>query len=507
MKKVIMFGLLIAVLASAGWAVPTQINLQGRLVDKNTGSPITGERSITFNLYTTLTGGTAVWTETQSNVVFNDNGIFNVLLGSKTALNVEFTTDYYYVGIAVAGDAEMTPRQRLVSVPYAYTAKNLEGGVVNARAASDTVTVIKGTNAVFVVGGTEYLGTGVRGTGKIGVSGFGSVAGGSFESTTGSGVMGFSATNTGGNAGVLGVNTVSGGWGVYGLSNYGYGVGGNGTSLGVWGTSAGSATESSPWSGAGVYGSSTRVTVTSGTIPPAGVYGTSLKGPGVAGVSLTNIGVYGKSVVAGGSFESTAGVGVYGKGTTAGGLFENAAGVGLITRSTKSFGTAQQRAGGYGEGHYGFYGRGSSEAGGIGVYGEGFAGVQGKATGYSAGGGEGVGVSGSGMGPNAIGVYAANYGTGAAEGTAFEIGPGKLKIRTGTASSYDGYIVGLAQFTASSTAVTVTNRYVNAASIIFITPQEDSDAYYWISAKSAGSFTIKRNWGAAAKKVGYLVIN
>ncbi len=101
--------------------VPKLINYQGKLTAPG-GMPVTdGNYNITFKLYTQPTGGSATWTETSSLPV--SNGLFNIILGSVIALNLDFNQGYY-LGITVGSDPEMTPRQQLTSVGYAITANN-----------------------------------------------------------------------------------------------------------------------------------------------------------------------------------------------------------------------------------------------------------------------------------------------------------------------------------------------------------------------------------------------
>jgi hypothetical protein len=111
------FGFLI--LAASVWAqAPNLVNYQGVLKDSG-GNPLTGTYSITFSLYSVSTGGTALWTETQGSVSVS-NGLFSVLLGSVTPLTPsEFSGTDRWLGVTVGGDPEMTPRQRIASVPYA----------------------------------------------------------------------------------------------------------------------------------------------------------------------------------------------------------------------------------------------------------------------------------------------------------------------------------------------------------------------------------------------------
>ena len=103
--------------------VPKLIRYQGTLTDTN-NVPLEGPHALTFRLYGAETGGQALWTETQT-VVSVTRGVFNVLLGQTTSLNVPFDKDYWLT-TQVGTDAEMSPRQRLTSVPYAIRAEEAE---------------------------------------------------------------------------------------------------------------------------------------------------------------------------------------------------------------------------------------------------------------------------------------------------------------------------------------------------------------------------------------------
>lgn len=110
--------------ASAAFAqVPQLIRYQGTLVDPN-NVPVEGTYNLTFRLYDAATGGTALWTETQTAIPIS-RGVFNVLLGQATPLNMTFDADYW-LSTQVGTDAEMAPRQRLTSVPYAYRAETAD---------------------------------------------------------------------------------------------------------------------------------------------------------------------------------------------------------------------------------------------------------------------------------------------------------------------------------------------------------------------------------------------
>ena len=132
--RIIVFSTLILTLAfafcpsSCFSEIPRLINYQGKLTDSN-GAPVTETKSITFKIYNVVSGGIPLWEETRSVTI--NKGIFNVLLGSSTDLNLAFD-EPYYLGVQITGDSEMTPRQRITSSAYAIrseTANNLRNGI------------------------------------------------------------------------------------------------------------------------------------------------------------------------------------------------------------------------------------------------------------------------------------------------------------------------------------------------------------------------------------------
>jgi len=98
---------------------PKLINFQGRLTD-GSGNPVAdGNYSITFRIYDAATNGNVLWSD--SLTVSTNGGLFNTLLGSASALPTTIFEDTTrYLGIRVASDPEMTPRQRLVAVGYSF---------------------------------------------------------------------------------------------------------------------------------------------------------------------------------------------------------------------------------------------------------------------------------------------------------------------------------------------------------------------------------------------------
>lgn len=157
--------------ASASSAVPGQLTEQGRLLD-TAGAPATGSVSIVFAVYDAATGGTALWTETQN--ITLDDGYFSARLGEVTPIPASvFDGATKYLGVKVGSDAEMTPRQTIVSVPYALMANNAVGDITPTSVSVAGNTVIDSTGAWVGPGSIGATGpTGPQGpTGPAGDTG------------------------------------------------------------------------------------------------------------------------------------------------------------------------------------------------------------------------------------------------------------------------------------------------------------------------------------------------
>jgi len=101
---------------------PPLISYQGLLTDPGTGDPVAdGDYNITFALYDVEFDGSPIWSETQT--VSVNGGLFNVLLGSETALSASlFDGTGRWVEVEVEGEV-LSPRRRFASVPYAFQAQ------------------------------------------------------------------------------------------------------------------------------------------------------------------------------------------------------------------------------------------------------------------------------------------------------------------------------------------------------------------------------------------------
>jgi len=118
-----------ALLASLlGAGVPPLFNYQGELRDAQ-GSPLPdGIYDFRFRVYDDAVGSdalpcgevgaTCLWEEIRS--VSLQDGVYSVLLGSVTPIGPQvFDGAERFLGMRVGQDSEMTPRQRIASVPYA----------------------------------------------------------------------------------------------------------------------------------------------------------------------------------------------------------------------------------------------------------------------------------------------------------------------------------------------------------------------------------------------------
>jgi len=113
-------------------AVPQLINYQGRLND-SMGDALDGVSvDLTFRFYDAAMAGNPLFTVQQTGIQVSD-GIFNVLIGSGTVTagsesgfaEVFQKHGSVWMSTEVGNDGEMTPRQRIGSVPYALRAGDL----------------------------------------------------------------------------------------------------------------------------------------------------------------------------------------------------------------------------------------------------------------------------------------------------------------------------------------------------------------------------------------------
>ncbi|MEM7531401.1 MAG: H-type lectin domain-containing protein [Chloroflexota bacterium] len=131
----------------------TTLPYQGRLTDAN-GNPVSASQSMTFQLYSEASGGTALWTENRSgeNSVTVTDGLFNVMLGNVTSLDQSIitTNSTLYLGVSIGSNPEISPRVQLARIPFAVHALQAtqasladtvsDGSITTAKLANGAVT-------------------------------------------------------------------------------------------------------------------------------------------------------------------------------------------------------------------------------------------------------------------------------------------------------------------------------------------------------------------------------
>jgi hypothetical protein len=101
--------------------IPRMMSYQGKMTD-TFGLPVADTTySVEFRLYTQPGGGSPFWGEIQT--VRTRAGLFSVLLGSATPIASMPDAGAAYLGMVVAGGAELAPRLRIASTAYAYLAE------------------------------------------------------------------------------------------------------------------------------------------------------------------------------------------------------------------------------------------------------------------------------------------------------------------------------------------------------------------------------------------------
>lgn len=214
---IVALSVVLLVLTSIATAeVPTRMHYQGHLTDAD-GAPLDTTIAMTFTIYDDSIGPNDVWTETQPSVTVT-NGLFNALLGSVNPITDDvFADTVRWLGITVGSDPEITPRTRLVSVPYAMRVATVDGSTggvisgdvdiqsdltVSGKATIGPGHTNTGTNAF--VAGEDNTASGSQAT----VSGLGNTTSGS-QATVGGGV----ANDANGNQATVGGGQNNGAYG------------------------------------------------------------------------------------------------------------------------------------------------------------------------------------------------------------------------------------------------------------------------------------------------------
>jgi hypothetical protein len=456
------------------------INVQGKIIGPDI--PVDGSMTklIHFKIYDRPTAGTALFTD--SAAVQIKNGIFNTVLGTDTnPIDVAWDPESrrYYLGVQVDGETEeMSPRQELVSVPFAMIAKGVRGGKVEAK--GDPAITAKNETVPLVVAHLGKSNIAVEGFNNMQTAGrLGYGSGVNFY-----GVYGNSNQATGNNYGVLGT-----------ARNFGvYGDGTGSTGVGVFGKGVGSGGFFESIAGKGLHAQSDasdapaiyalNTNDDSSGSGRDGIYARSAKGRGIYVISDANTAIEAESNNVMPGIKSTSQTeGIYGKSTE---RYGNSVGVyGIATDTSSSSGPSGVK--------------GESRGSGYGVYG------------VST---NGVGVLGLSRSATKAGVKAENV----SGGPALEIGTEgwvKLPQLAGSVSGGSVTINSIAGVVTHAGVkpgswVTVNNNKVTANSIIIATPQTGGGTIVGVDSITSGSFRLyvaHNTTSPVIEKVAFLVIN
>ncbi len=132
--------------------IPRTLSYQGILTDSTDHPKPDGNYAITFRLYDTESGGSALWTEAKTLGV--KKGLFATELGDVTPFPAAVKFDKsYWLSMQVSGGSEFSPRLHLSSVAYSMTSVKADstriagtvvnGSITNTKLADASVTTAK----------------------------------------------------------------------------------------------------------------------------------------------------------------------------------------------------------------------------------------------------------------------------------------------------------------------------------------------------------------------------
>ncbi|HEC79577.1 MAG TPA: hypothetical protein ENI34_10655, partial [candidate division WOR-3 bacterium] len=147
-------------------SVPQLLNYQGYLTD-TLQIPLDDTLDMVFKIYDASSGGNELWNETQTGVII-ERGVFSVLLGSVNAIpDSVFTVDTArWLELTVGGEV-LSPRTRITSVGYAYTATYSDTAEYARNATADNDWTRGSAPLDSVLFTADYLGIARGGAGNM----------------------------------------------------------------------------------------------------------------------------------------------------------------------------------------------------------------------------------------------------------------------------------------------------------------------------------------------------
>lgn len=149
---------IVAVMSAGAEAAPRLINYQGVITDTS-GQPLDGTHDLIFRIYPDSIPGTdPLWEEAHSGVTVAD-GLFNVILGGLEPISPDlFAAHERWMGIQVDASAELSPRMRMTSVPWALRAA-IADSVDSIAGVTDGDWTVDGDDMYAAVPGNVGIGT------------------------------------------------------------------------------------------------------------------------------------------------------------------------------------------------------------------------------------------------------------------------------------------------------------------------------------------------------------
>ena len=137
--SILLIGVAAFLVAGCATQLTPQVSYQGRLTD-DSGQPLTGDYQLTFGLYDQASGGSAIYTETDT--VTAQAGLFDTVVGPGSGvagLSPEDLAKPLWLEVSVSNGTiteTLTPRQRLYGAPYAFTL--MPGTLISSTMAANT---------------------------------------------------------------------------------------------------------------------------------------------------------------------------------------------------------------------------------------------------------------------------------------------------------------------------------------------------------------------------------
>ncbi len=150
--------IMFAIVRVGGAEIPQTISYQGVLSDNNSQLVADGQYKLNFKLTNSPNNNVILWQETHDDVAIV-NGIFNVILGSVTPLDLAFD-EPYWLGISVNDGDVLLPLTELTASPYSLNASSVSDSAItsNKIASGHVVRSVNGlTDFIKLVGGHNVM--------------------------------------------------------------------------------------------------------------------------------------------------------------------------------------------------------------------------------------------------------------------------------------------------------------------------------------------------------------